>query len=88
MHPSCKQNLKIYFYNIIFLVIVKHIEGHEITEDIFEKLRNSFASLSEERFLAAYTGLLALLQYAFRHPKLKKETFHTELMELRYICSI
>jgi len=62
---------------------VKSIEGHEITEEIFDRLRASLEGLSEEKLMYAYSGLLALLKYAFRHPSLKKETFRTELLELR-----
>ena len=70
------------------LVIVKDIEGHEITEEIFDKLRASFDGLSEEKILWAYSGLLMLVKHAFRHPTLKKEVFRTELQELRYVLTL
>ena len=75
-------NYSFYFYS---LVIVKDIEGFEVTEEIFDRLRVSLDGLSENKFLYAYTGLLSLLKYAFRHSVLKKGPFRAELKELRYI---
>jgi len=70
-------------YRKILQVIVKDIEGNQITEEVFDRFRESLDGLEEEKILKVYTGLLALLKYAFRHPALKKESFRTELMELR-----
>lgn len=64
---------------------MKDIEGFEVTEEIFDRLRASLDGLSENKFLYAYTGLLSLLKYAFRHSVLKKGPFRAELKELRYI---
>ena len=78
--------LEIYYFTLFsILVIVKDIEGHEVTEEIFDRLRASLDGLEEEKLLKVYTGMLALLKYAFRHPALKKESFRTELMELRFV---
>ena len=76
---------KAWFWFFFISVIVKDIEGNQITEEVFDRLRESLDGLDEEKILKVYTGLLALLKYAFRHPALKKESFRTELMELRFV---
>ena len=74
---------------LLLLVVVKDIEGHAIGEEIFQSLEASINSLPEEKILIMYSGILLLMRYALRHPQssLKKDSFFSELNELRFVYS-